>query len=151
MADTTTRADAPAAVRTQRADYGEPTGWVGWNVFAATVMMILGSLHVIWGLVAVVNDDWVVWGNQASLYVDLSVWGWVHLGAGVVVFIAGLGVLVGNVLARAVGVALAAVSLVANFLSLPAYPIWSIAMMTLAVLVIWALTVHGHEMRAPSR
>src|SRR5690606_23648475 len=90
----------------------EPTGWVGWNVFAATILMIAGALHLIWGFVAVVNDDWVVWGNRADLYIDLSAWGWVHLAAGAVVLLAGFGVLTGNVLARIVGVAVAGVSFI---------------------------------------
>src|SRR5690606_2887114 len=102
--------------------------------------------HLIWGFVAVVNDDWVVWGNRADLYIDLSAWGWVHLAAGAVVLLAGFGVLTGNVLARIVGVAVAGVSFIANFLSLPAYPVWSLAMMTLAVLASRAMTAHGHEM-----
>lgn len=148
MADTSMRAETASADRGRVASaQQESTGWVGWNTFAATLMMILGSLHILWGFIAVVNDEWVVWGNRGSLYIDLSNWGWIHMAAGVVVFLAGLGVLTGNIVARTVGVVLAAVSLVANFLSLPAYPVWSIAMMTLAVLVIWAMTAHGHEMR----
>lgn len=131
-------------------DYGrdEPTGWVGWIWFAAVMMMIGGALQAIHGLVAVVNDDWVVWGNRANLYLDLSEWGWIHLIVGIIVFLSGLGVLSGNVLARFVGVVLAAVSLVANFLYLPAYPLWAIVVIAIDVLVIYALTVHGGETRS---
>jgi len=126
----------------------EPTGWVGWIWFAAVMMMIGGALQAIHGLVAVVNDDWVVWGNRANLYLDLSEWGWIHLIVGIIVFLSGLGVLSGNVLARFVGVVLAAVSLVANFLYLPAYPLWAIVVIAIDVLVIYALTVHGGETRS---
>ena len=131
-------------------DYGrdEPTGWVGWIWFAAVMMMIGGALQAIHGLVAVVNDEWVVWGNRANLYLDISEWGWIHLIVGIVVFLSGLGVLSGNVLARFVGVVLASVSLVANFLYLPAYPLWAIVIIAVDVLVIYALTVHGREARA---
>ena len=131
-------------------DYGrdEPTGWVGWIWFAAIMMMIGGALQAIHGLVAVVNDEWVVWGNRANLYLDISEWGWVHLIVGIVVFLSGLGVLSGNVLARFVGVVLASLSLVANFLYLPAYPLWAIVIIAIDVLVIYALTVHGREARA---
>ena len=73
--------------------------------------------------------------------------GWVNIIIGSIVFLSGLGVLSGNVLARFVGVLLASVSLVANFLYLPAYPIWAIVVITLDVLVIYALTVHGREVR----
>lgn len=129
--------------------YDEPvetTGWVGWGVFAATMMIIGGSLNALYGLVAVVNDDWVVWTNRNAAYLDLTTWGWVHIAVGVLVVLAGFGVLSGNVLARTVGVILAGLSMVANFLFLPVYPLWSIIVITIDVLVIWALTAHGREL-----
>src|SRR5215475_3603335 len=55
------------------------TGWVGWGIFAAVMMIIGGSLNLFYGIVAAVNDDWVVWTNRGSLYLDLSTWGWVHI------------------------------------------------------------------------
>jgi hypothetical protein len=125
----------------------ETTGWVGWGVFAATIMIIGGSLNAMYGLVAVVNDDWVVWTNRNSAYLDLSSWGWVHIVVGLLVAVAGFGVLSGNVLARTVGVVLAGISLITNFLFLPVYPLWSLIVITLDVLVIWALTAHGRKLR----
>jgi hypothetical protein len=97
------------------------------------------------GLVAALNDEWVVWANTEAIYLDLSAWGWVHMIAGALIIVAGLGVFTGNALARAVGVALAAVSLVANFLSIAAYPVWSLVIIALDVFVIWALTAHGRD------
>lgn len=126
----------------------EPTGWTGWIVFAAVIMMIGGGLGAMQGLIAVVNDEWVVWGYEANLYVDLTAWGWIHIVVGLIVFVAGLGVLSGNILARTIGVIVAAVSLIANFLFIPAYPIWAITVIVIDMLVIWALTAHGSEMRA---
>ena len=123
------------------------TGWTGWIAFVGVMMIISGGLNALYGLVAVVNDDWVVWGNRGSLYLDISQWGWVHLIIGLVVLLSGIGVFSGNLLARTVGVIAAAVSLVANFLFIPAYPLWAIAVVTIDVLVIWALTAHGSEMR----
>ena len=123
------------------------TGWTGWIAFAGVMMIIAGSLNALYGLVAAVNDEWVVWTNRTSLFLDLSQWGWVHLIIGLVLVLCGIGVFSGNVLARTVGVIVAAVSLIANFLFIPAYPLWAIAVVTIDVLVIWALTAHGAEMR----
>lgn len=125
----------------------ERTGWTGWVAFAGIMMIAGGALGALQGLVAVVNDSWVVWTNTGALAVDLTQWGWIHLAIGVVVALAGVGVLMGNVAARAVGVAVAGISLIANFLFLPAYPLWAITIMAVDVLVIWALVVHGGEMR----
>lgn len=123
------------------------TGWTGWIAFAGVMMLIGGTLAFVQGLVAAVNDEWVVWGARGSLYLDLSAWGWINMIVGVIVFLAGLGVFTGNVLARTVGVIVASLSLIANFFWLPAYPIWSIIVITIDALVIWALTAHGSEMR----
>jgi hypothetical protein len=134
---------------TSSQSYEEPvetTGWIGWGIFAATMMIIGGSLNVFYGLVAVVNDDWVVWANRNAAYLDLTSWGWVHIIAGALVVLAGFGVLSGNVLARTIGVVLAGLNLIANFLFIPVYPLWSLTVITIDVLVIWALTAHGREL-----
>lgn len=127
--------------------YGETTGWVGWSIFAATMMIIGGVLNAFYGLVAVVNDDWVVWTNRSAVYLDLTEWGWVHLIVGGLVVLAGIGVFSGNVVARIVGVILASLSILANFFFIPVYPLWSLTVITVDALVIWALTAHGRELR----
>ena len=123
------------------------TGWTGWITFAAIMMIIAGSLNALYGLIAVINDEWVVWTNRASLYLDISQWGWVHLIVGLVVLFSGIGLFSGHFLARTVGVIAVAISLMSNFFFLPAYPLWAIVVITIDVLVIWALTAHGSEMR----
>lgn len=127
--------------------YQERTGWTGWIAFAGIMMLIGGALAFFQGLVAALNDEWVVWGARTSLYLDLSAWGWIHMLVGLIVFLAGFGVFSGNLLARTVGVIVASLSLVANFLWMPAYPLWAIIVITIDALVIWALTAHGGEMR----
>jgi hypothetical protein len=127
----------------------ETTGWVDWGIFAAIMMILGGILNGFYGLVATVNDDWVVWTNRKSVYLDLSTWGWVHMIVGGLVILAGLGVLSGNVVARTVGVVLACISVVSNFLFIPVHPLWALTVIVLDVLVIWALTVHGRELRLP--
>lgn len=124
----------------------EPTGWVGWIYFASVMMIIAGTLNAIHGIVAIVNDDWVVWGESASLYLDLTTWGWLHLAVGIVVVLAGIGLLSGNVLARTIAVFIAGLAIVGNFLWLPAYPLWSLTIIAINAFVIYALTAHGREL-----
>jgi hypothetical protein len=131
---------------TDQDDLGR-TGWTGWIAFAGVMMVIAGTLNAVYGLIAVINDDWVVWTNSGSLLVDITNWGWVHLVVGLVVLASGVGVFSGNVLARTVGVIAATISLIVNFFFIPAYPIWALTVITIDVLVIWALTAHGSEMR----
>ena len=123
------------------------TGWTGWITFAGVMMVIGGALNALYGLIGIVNDEWVVWTNRASLYLDISQWGWIHLIVGLIVLFSGIGVFSGNVLARTVGVIAVSLSLIANFFFIPAYPLWSLIVVTIDVLVIWALIAHGKEMR----
>lgn len=128
--------------------FSETTGWTGWIVFAATMMIIGGSLSIIFGLVAALNDQWVAFTNAGAVFLDVSQWGWVQMLIGLLVLLCGFGVLSGNILARTVGVIVAAGSLVGNFFIIPLYPLWAITVIVLNILVIWALTVHGREMKA---
>jgi hypothetical protein len=138
----------PGAVSSSRVGYRtERTGWTGWIAFAGVMMVLGGALAIFQGIVAIANDTWVVWTNTANVVVDLTQWGWIHLAIGVVAVLAGVGVFTGNVAARMVGVLVAGISLLANFLFLPAYPIWALSIMAVDVLVIWALVVHGGELR----
>jgi hypothetical protein len=125
----------------------EPTAWAGWLVFAAMMMFLLGSFQVIQGLVAIF-DDGFYHTTESGLVIDVdyTAWGWVHLLLGVLIFISGLGVLAGNLAARTVAVGLAGLSALANLLFVEAYPIWSILLIAVDVLVIYALTVHGREL-----
>ena len=125
----------------------QPTGWVGWIAFAATMMIIGGGLSMIYGFIAAVNDEWVVFGNRADVYLDLSAWGWVHMLVGLLVLLCGFGVLSGNLFARTIGVIIAGISLIANFLIIPIYPFWALTIIVIDALVIWALTAHGGEVR----
>jgi hypothetical protein len=125
-----------------------PSGWVGWITFAGTMMMIIGSLHVVQGLVAVFNDEYyLVTKNGLAVHVDYTAWGWTHIIAGLIVIAAGLGALAGQMWARVVGVILACVSILLNFAFMPSYPFWSAIVIAMDVFVIMALTVHGKEMK----
>lgn len=124
------------------------SGWVGWIAFAGVLLFMLGSFHVILGVVALVKDDYLL-VSSSGLVIDLdyTAWGWTHVVAGAVVAMAGIGVLAGQVWARVVGTVVALLSAVVNMIFLPAYPIWSLLMIALAVVVVMALTLHGSEIK----
>jgi hypothetical protein len=124
----------------------ERSGWaVGWMMWAAVWMWILGFFHALAGFAAIVEDEIFVATPDYIYRLDVTTWGWIHLILGVVVLLAGFSVFNGSVWARTVGVTLAVVSTIANFVWLPHYPIWGILMITANAFVIWALTVHGRD------
>jgi hypothetical protein len=132
----------------QPAGYDQRTGWTGWISFAAIMLIIGGSLNLLYGVIAAVNDEWVVFTNRANVYLDVSEWGWVHIILGGIVLLSGIGLFSGNILARFVAVIVASISLLVNFFFIPVYPLWALTVIVIDVLVIWAVTAHGREMRA---
>lgn len=126
----------------------EPTRWVGWVLFAGCMMIILGAFQVIAGLAALFNDGYyVVTSNNLLVSVDYTGWGWAHLIVGVLVLAAGFGVLAGQTWARIVGIVLAGLSAIINLGFLAAFPVWSVLMIALDVIVIYALSMHGREVQ----
>ena len=126
----------------------EPNRPLGGLIFFAGFMMILaGSLNAIYGFIALLNDEWVVWGNRGAVYVDITTWGWVHLIIGILVLGSGFGVLSGNIFARTIGVIVTFFAMIGSFLAIPIYPVWSLTILVIEVLVLWALIAHGHEVR----
>jgi hypothetical protein len=125
-----------------------PTAWTGWVVFAAFIMIMNGFIQMLEGLMALINDDYYhVTAGGLALSVNYTTWGWVHLLLGATILASGFGVLAGNLLARSVGVVLAGVNAVVALLFIAAAPFWGILLITVDVLVIYALTVHGRELR----
>lgn len=130
------------------AQNNEPTGWVGWSYFAGFMMMFAGIFQGIAGLTAIFNDEYFLVTPEHLLAFDFTTWGWIHLLLGVVVFFAGLEIFrTGATWARLLAILLAGLSLIANIAFIGAYPLWSIAVIIIDVLVIYALTIHGDELK----
>jgi hypothetical protein len=122
---------------------------VGWAYFASVMLIIIGCFQAIAGIVGIAKDEFyvaTVGPNATWVFdIDASAWGWIHLLIGIVLVVAGIGILSGNVLARTVGVIVAGISAIANFMWLPYQPFWAIIMIIIDVTVIWALTAHGRD------
>lgn len=126
------------------------TGWTGWIAFGGIMMILLGLFHAVEGLVAVFDHTYYLVGSSGLVVqVNYTVWGWVHFGLGVVAVVTGIGLLLGNTAARVIGVIIAGVSAIVNLSFIAAYPVWSIVVIALDVLVIYAIVAHGREMKVP--
>jgi hypothetical protein len=124
------------------------SGWgMGFTGFASFMMIMLGAFSVLNGLAAIIKDQFFVLTTDYAFKFDITTWGWVHLVLGVVVLIAGFGLMSGAVWARTIAVILAVVSAIVNFAYLPWFPVWASLVIAIDVLVIWAVTVHGRDMR----
>ncbi|MGY1695610.1 MULTISPECIES: DUF7144 family membrane protein [unclassified Geodermatophilus] len=144
MTDTSHRSSTQTGV-----PYDEPpTAWAGWVVFGAVMLITLGAFQIVQGLVALFDDGfYAVTSEGLVVDVDYNTWGWIHTAIGVVAILTGLGLLAGNMVARVVGVCIAALSALVNLVFISAYPIWSAIMITLDVIVIFSIIVHGREVK----
>jgi hypothetical protein len=124
------------------------SGWaVGFTVFAAIMMIMVGVFQALQGLIAIFENEFYVQTRNYLFQFDATTWGWIHLVVGLIVAFAGWGLISGQTWARVVGITLAVLSATANFLFIPYYPFWSLLIITLDVFVIWALTAHGRQFK----
>jgi hypothetical protein len=127
----------------------ETSGWaVGFVLFAAIMLIMSGILQFFAGLVALFDNEFYVATRNYVFQFDATSWGWIHLIGGLIVALAGFGLLAGQTWARVVGIILALLSAIANFAFIPYYPFWALTIITLDIFVIWALAAHGGAMRS---
>ena len=123
-----------------------PAGWVvGLSLFAGVLMIITGLFNALEGLVALFNDEVYAVGLRYVFAFDLTTWGWIHLLVGIAVAGAGAAVIHGRTWGRVLGIGIALLSMFANFLFIPYYPIWSLLIIALNVFIIWALCVYSRD------
>ena len=145
---THTRA-ATGAKRSRHYARPRPTGWVGWVFFAGMMMVLLGSFQAFQGFVALFQDDYYqVSRNGLVVSVDYTTWGLVHLLLGAVAFLAGIAVISGRTWGRVIGIIMAAVGAIVNMAFIAANPGWTVIIITVDIVIIYALAVHGREARA---
>jgi hypothetical protein len=128
----------------QRDDAGTRAGSGGFAVsgftaLAAVFMVLSGMWSFFEGLAAIIRGGFFVVLPDYAYSISTTGWGWIHLILGIVVFAAGMCLFADMVWARLLGIALATISAVMNFLYIPYYPLWSIVVIALDVFVIWAL------------
>ena len=123
------------------------TGWVGWIVFAAVIMVMMGVFSIIGGLIAIFDDSWGAGAFGQYAESTANTWGWTALIIGVLVLFAAFGILQGKTWARVVAIILVGLEAIAHFGTVRGYPIWSMIVIVLCVFVLYALIVHGGELR----
>jgi hypothetical protein len=144
-------AQAQQPVRQGRpaSDTADPTMWLGWLLFGGIMMFVAGALDIIEGLVALFDKSYYrVAPSGLVIHLNYTTWGVGLIVLGVLLMAAGYGVVVGQTWARVFGVVVAVLNSLANFAFVAAAPVWSLLMIALNVVVIYALIVHGREARA---
>lgn len=126
---------------TTHARHQEPNSWaVGFSFFAAFVMLAVGVFQFLMGLVAAITNNFYAVPENYPFDTSVATYGWVHIVIGLVMAAIGIGVATGQAWARWSGIVIVCISMLSNFLFIPYYPVWSIMIIALEIIVIWALT-----------
>jgi len=119
----------------------------GGMMLAAVLMVFSGLVTFFDGIVGIVNGTFYPTVSNYAFNVGPTGRGIVNMALGAVIFAAGVSLLLGMLWARIVGIVLAAMIGIYNFLILPWYPLWSIILVALNVYIIWALATAGRSRR----
>lgn len=124
------------------------SGWVGWGVFAGVILVVSGIFNALQGVVALVGPSTYFAETEGGLFLfDLTGWGWWHLIVGILLFITAVALLAGAVWARIVAIILAIISASGQLFLIPVQPWWALVVIAVDILIIYALTAHGDELR----
>jgi hypothetical protein len=132
-----------ASVGSDAYELDEERGF-GWLLFAATMLGLAGILTIIDGITALSRSKFYT-ANSHYVLSDLRTWGWITLILGVLLIVAAMGVFSGSGFARWFGIFAAGLNAIGHFGAPTAqsYPFWSLILLALDVLVIYALAVYG--------
>ncbi|SED28107.1 hypothetical protein SAMN05428945_4426 [Streptomyces sp. 2224.1] len=124
----------------------------GWTAFAAVLMIFGGAMAFLEGISAIAQDHLFVTTRNYVFSFSLTGWGWIHLILGIIILLAGVALLAtGAMWARVIGVILAGLGALANFLWIPHYPFWAIVLVAIDIFIIWALCTDNHHRAAAAR
>ena len=124
-----------------------PRSMAGWIGFAGILLLVVGSIDFMQGLIALFEDEYFVVTQSGYLVVDLTAWGWIMLFWGVLLILAGVGLVGGQGWARWFAIVVVSLNFIAQlgFLGNSQYPLWSLTVMALNVIVLYALTARWSE------
>jgi hypothetical protein len=122
----------------------------GRVAFAAILLVIAGSLNMIYGIAAISGahfyDD-----TTRYLFSSLNTWGWITVFLGLIQLTGGFSLMAGNPYGRVVGIAAATIGAIGSLLAVGgAFPFWSLGVFALCVIIIHGLVVYGED-ESPAR
>jgi hypothetical protein len=111
----------------------------GASIGAGALLLTSAVLTVLQGIQALVDHRPLIIGSNYVYKFNATGWGWIHIAAGIVLGIVAMGLISGAVWARVTAIVMACISIVVMFMWLPYYPMWSIIVIALDVIIIWAV------------
>jgi hypothetical protein len=121
--------------------------WTGWIGFAGWIMIVIGVLDFFEGLIAVIRSEYYVLTANQIIVFDTTTWGWLTLLWGIVLVFVGWGLLTRSSWARWVAIIALSINIVGqlSFLGSATYTLWALTVLTLSIVVLYALIVRWDE------
>jgi hypothetical protein len=119
----------------------------GLMIFAAVLLAVLGFFNLLDGIAAIARSHFFV-GNTLYVVGDLYTWGWVVAILGGLQLFAAFGVAAGNQVARWFGVVVVALNAVSQMFFITSYPFWSVMIIIIDIVALYALCAYGGRERA---
>jgi hypothetical protein len=119
----------------------------GTVVFAGALLLVVGLVNIFQGFIALFSDERLVLTRRNLIIVDVTGWGWFLTISGLLMLAVGAGLLVAQTWARIAAIVLVCLHAVTQIGWLGAYPVWSVLMIALDVLILFALTVKWSDVR----
>lgn len=131
--------------------YSRATGWVAWVLFGGLLLVLLGALHLIFGLTGLLRPEALAATRAGlALPIPIGALAGLHLALGVAATAAGYGLFRGLGWARIVSILLCCLVALVNFAFAAVHPVWAVLAVTLSALVAYAVAVHGGEIAEAS-
>jgi hypothetical protein len=123
----------------------------GRAVFAATLLLIVGTLNIIYGIGAL-DDATVLVNDHRLVFTNLHTMGWILIILGVIQLSGGFSLIAGNTYGRVLGIIGGSLGAIGALLSVGgSYPWWSLAIFFLCVYIVHGIFIYGEDERAPVR
>jgi len=121
----------------------------GRVVFTAFLLLIAGTLNVIYGIGAL-DDANVFAGDTRYIFTNLNTLGWVLILLGLLQLGGGFSLMAGNTFGRVLGIAGGSLGAIGAILSIGgAYPWWSLAVFALCIYIVHGIVIYGEDEPAP--
>ena len=135
---------------TKEGDVASKGTWTGWVWFAGVLMIVIGSLDFFQGLIAIIRNNYYVLTPNQIIVFDLTTWGWIMLIWGIVVALAGFGLLSGSGWARWFTIVVVSLNFIVelSFVGSYQYPLWALTVIGLNVVVLYALIARWSDVSA---
>jgi hypothetical protein len=114
----------------------------GLVLFASVVLVVTGCFNLIQGIAAAAGSQ-VFHDHAHFVFANLTTWGWITAILGALQLVAAVGVLAANQMFRWFAVAVIGLNAIDQMFFLPAYPVWSLAIIAMDVVALYGLCAYG--------